>query len=171
MRCIFYTNYGEYILIMANKKKQTEERKLIAQNRKARHDYEVLETFEAGIALEGTEVKTCRANGVSLVDAYAVVRLGELIMVGSHFAPYEFGNRFNHQPRRDRKLLMHKREIIRLKKSIEAKGLTLIPLSLYFKHGRVKVELALCRGKNVHDKRDALKKKSDEMEMKRAVSR
>ena len=156
---------------MAKKDKNIDERSNIAQNRKARHDYIVLETFEAGIELQGTEVKSCRANGVSLVDSYAIVRLGELFLIGAHFAPYEFGNRFNHEPRRNRRLLMHKREILRLKKSIEAKGLTLIPLSLYFRKGRVKVELGLCRGKNVHDKRETLKKKSDELEMKRAMSR
>ena len=156
---------------MAKKDKNIDERSNIAQNRKARHDYIVLETFEAGIELQGTEVKSCRANGVSLVDSYAIVRLGELFLIGAHFAPYEFGNRFTHEPRRNRRLLMHKREILRLKKSIEAKGLTLIPLSLYFRKGRVKVELGLCRGKNVHDKRETLKKKSDELEMKRAMSR
>ncbi len=156
---------------MPGKSKQNEGRQIIAQNRKARHDYAVLETFEAGIELQGTEVKSCRANGVSLVDCYAVVRLGELWLMGAHFAPYEHGNRFNHEPRRQRKLLMHRKEIFRLKKSVEAKGLTLIPLSMYFNRGRVKVELGLCRGKNVHDKRETLKKKSDEMDMRRAMSR
>lgn len=148
-----------------------QERKIIAQNRKAHHEYEVLEVFEAGIELQGTEVKSCRANGVSLVDSYAVVRNGEAWMIGSHIAPYEFGNRFNHEPRRQRRLLLHKREIMRMKKNVETKGLTLIPLSLYFTKGKVKAELALCRGKNVHDKRETLKKKSDEMEMKRAMSK
>lgn len=150
--------------------KKTEGKKIIAQNKKARHDYAVLEAFEAGIALTGTEVKSCRANGVSLVDSYAAVKNFELLVFGVHISPYEQGNRFNHEPRRTRKLLMHKREILRLKKSVEAKGLTLVPLSFYFTKGRVKVELGLCRGKNVHDKRDDMKKKMDEMDIKRAFT-
>ena len=156
---------------MATKKKQ-EERKSIAVNRKARHDYQVLENFEAGISLTGTEVKACREAGVSLTDSYAAVQGGELYLVGAHIAPYAQGNIFNHEPRRKRKLLMHRREILRLKKSIEAKGLTLIPLSFYFgNRGRIKVELGLCRGKNTADKREALKKKMDDIEMNRARTR
>jgi len=156
---------------MATKKKQ-EERKSIAVNRKARHDYQVLENFEAGISLTGTEVKSCREAGVSLTDSYAAVQGGELYLVGAHIAPYAQGNIFNHEPRRKRKLLMHRREILRLKKSIEAKGLTLIPLSFYFgNRGRIKVELGLCRGKNTADKREALKKKMDDIEMNRARTR
>ncbi|MDD4097132.1 MAG: SsrA-binding protein SmpB [Lentisphaeria bacterium] len=145
--------------------------KTIAQNKKARHDYAVLETFEAGIALTGTEVKSCRAGGVSLVDAYASIHDGNLQLSGVHIAPYEQGNRNNHEARRSRRLLMHKREIQRLKKSIEAKGLTLVPLSFYFNNqGKVKVELGLCRGKNVHDKRDDLKKREDDRDMRRALA-
>lgn len=154
---------------MPNKKKQ-EESKSIAQNRKARHDYSILETYEAGIELVGTEVKSCRANGVNLSDSYATVRNGELILIGTHISPYEQGNQFNHETRRPRRLLMHKKEILRLKKNVETKGLTIIPLSLYWgNRAKVKVEIALCRGKNVSDKREALKEKMDKIEMKRAL--
>ncbi|MGI6353798.1 MAG: SsrA-binding protein SmpB [Lentisphaerae bacterium] len=145
--------------------------KMISQNKKARHDYIVLEKFEAGIALTGTEVKSCRTGGVSLVDAYASIHDGNLQLNGVHIAPYEQGNRNNHEPRRQRRLLMHKREIMRLKKSIEAKGLTLVPLSFYFNDkGKVKVELGLCRGKNVRDKRDDLKKREADRDMRRALT-
>ncbi len=145
--------------------------KNIIQNKKARHDYAVLEHFEAGIELTGTEVKSCRAGGVSLTDAYAAVQDGQLLLLSAHIAPYEQGNRNNHQPRRSRRLLMHKREILRLKKSVESKGLTLVPLSMYFNDkGKVKVELALCRGKNVHDKREAIKQRTDDREIRRVIS-
>ncbi|HOG51399.1 MAG TPA: SsrA-binding protein SmpB [Lentisphaeria bacterium] len=145
--------------------------KMISQNKKARHDYIVLEKFEAGIALTGTEVKSCRAGGVSLVDAYASIHDGNLQLNGVHIAPYEQGNRNNHEPRRSRRLLMHKREIMRLKKSVEAKGLTVVPLSFYFNDkGKVKVELGLCRGKNVRDKRDDLKKREADRDMRRALT-
>jgi SsrA-binding protein len=145
--------------------------KNIVQNKKARHDYAILEHFEAGIELTGTEVKSCRAAGVSLNDAYAAVQEGQLLLLNAHIAPYEQGNRNNHPPRRPRRLLMHKREIFRLKKSVESKGLTLIPLSMYFNdRGKVKVNLALCRGKNVRDKRETLKKRTDDREIRRAIS-
>jgi len=144
--------------------------KNIAQNKKARHDYAVLDSFEAGVELTGTEVKSCRAGGVSLTDAYAKVENGEMFLLGAHIAPYLQGNRNNHAPRRNRRLLLHKREIARLKKNIEAKGLTLVPLSVYFNdRGLVKVQLGLCRGKNVHDKRESLKKSQDEREIRRAM--
>ncbi len=153
-------------------KKQKEERKSIAVNRKARHDYAVLETYEAGIALTGTEVKSCRASGVNLSDSYACIINGQLRLIGTHISLYDQGNIFNHEPKRQRILLMHKREIFRLKKSIEAKGLTLIPLSMYFSDkGKIKVELGLCRGKNTVDKREDMKKKMDELDIKRAVKR
>lgn len=151
-------------------KKQKEGRKSIAVNRKARHDYAVLETYEAGISLTGTEVKSCRAAGVNLADSYAAIGGGELRLIGTHISPYDQGNIFNHEPRRQRVLLMHKREILRLKKSIEAKGLTLVPLSMYFnERSKVKVELGLCRGKNTVDKREDMRKKDDVMEMRRSV--
>ena len=149
-----------------------EKSKNIAQNKKARHDYAVLDTLEAGIALTGTEVKSCRAGGVSLVDSYATIREGNLILLGTHIAPYAFGNRENHEERRNRRLLVHKKEILRLKKSIEQKGLTLIPLAFYFNsHGRVKVSIGICRGKNAGDKREALKEREDKRDMNRMRKR
>lgn len=160
---------------MADKKQKGKEQggsRTIAQNKKAFHDYFVKERFEAGISLTGTEVKSCRANGVSLVDAYVQVIEGELRLIGVHIAPYEFGNRLNHEPRRQRVLLMHRKEILRLKKHIEQKGLTLVPLAFYFNNrGKVKVELGLCQGKQAHDKRDALKERMDERDMRRALKR
>ena len=147
-------------------------KKNISQNKKARHDYAVLEQFEAGIALSGTEVKSCRAGTVSLGESYAQVVDGNLVLLGANIATYEQGNINNHAPVHPRRLLMHKREIMRLKKSVETKGLTLVPLSMYFNEdGRVKVELGLCRGRNVHDKRENMKKKMDEREMERARQR
>ena len=154
---------------MAEKKK-TEGVKVIAQNKKAFHDYIVLQKYEAGIALVGTEVKSCRDNGVSLVDSYVMVQNGELKLIGAHIAPYAMGNRFNHEPRRTRVLLMHKREIGKLKRGMEEKGMTLIPLSFYFKRGRVKVEIGLCKGKNAHDKRESLKKDMAKREIRQAMS-
>ena len=146
--------------------------KNITQNKKARHEYAVLETMEAGIALTGTEVKSCRAGAMSLNEAYAKVENGEILLLGASISPYEQGNRFNHNPRRDRRLLMHKREIGRLKKSTEAKGLTVIPLSAYFNDkGKVKIQLGLCRGKQAHDKREDIKKRMDGREMARAMKR
>lgn len=146
--------------------------KNITQNKKARHDYTILETYEAGIALTGTEVKSCRANAMSLAEAYAQVKDGQLLLLSANISPYEMGNRFNHKPMRPRVLLMHKKEIGKLKKSIEAKGLTLVPLEAYFNdRGKVKIRLGLCRGKNVHDKRDSMKAKDAKKEMSRALRR
>lgn len=145
--------------------------KQLVQNRKARHDFHVLETFEAGIALTGTEVKSCRAGNVSLVEAYARVDKGELWLLDAHISPYEQGNRFNHPPRRARKLLMHKREIRRLGQQVEAKGLTLIPLRLYLNQGKIKLEVGLCKGKNVHDKRQDMRERDDEREVRRVLDR
>ena len=154
---------------MAEKKK-TDGVKNIAQNKKAFHDYIVLQKYEAGISLVGTEVKSCRDIGVNLTDSYVMIQGGELKLIGTHIAPYAMGNRFNHEPRRTRVLLMHKREIRKLRRGMEEKGMTLIPLSFYFKHGRVKVEIGLCKGKNVHDKREALKKNMDNREIRRAMA-
>lgn len=151
--------------------KKQEDRKYIVQNRKARHDYSVLETYEAGIALTGTEVKSCRNAGVSLTDSYVSAANGQLTLIGTHIAPYVQANRFNHEPRRNRTLLMHKREIARLRKNVDTKGLTIIPLAFYFNdRGKVKVQIGLCRGRNVHDKRNELKKQMDERDMKRALN-
>ena len=142
----------------------------LSQNKKAFHDYHVLEKFEAGIALQGTEVKSCRAHNASLAEAHARVRNDEMWLCGSHIAPYAQGNRANHEPRRDRKLLLHKREVRRLKQEIEAKGMTLVPLRLYLKRGKIKLELGLCRGKATHDKREALKRKMHQREAERAMA-
>ena len=133
---------------------------VFAENRKARHDYTVLETIECGIVLTGTEVKSVRHGEVSLSGSYGAVLKGELWLVGADIAAYKFGNRFNHEPKSMRKLLVHAKEVRDLQLKTEAKGLTLIPLKVFLKNGRVKVDLGVCRGKQLHDKRDALKKKA-----------
>ena len=132
--------------------------KTVAENRRARFDYHIDETFEAGIALTGTEVKSLRFGEGSIAESYAEVRNGEVWLVNSNVPEFSHGNRFNHEPKRPRKLLMHEREIARLQGSVERKGMTLVPLSIYFNsRGRAKVELALARGKNVADKRQTVK--------------
>lgn len=138
---------------MAEKKQ--ENTRSIVQNRKAWHDYFVEEKYEAGIALHGTEVKSLRQGGANLKDSYCSFEKGELFAVGLHISPYDHGNIFNRDPMRDKKLLMHKREIMRLQGLVQQKGYTLVPLSMYFSGSHVKVELGLCRGKKLYDKRDA----------------
>lgn len=138
---------------------------VFAENRKARHDYTVLETLECGIQLTGTEVKSIRQGAISLAGSYGAVLRGELWLVAADIAAYKFGNRFNHEPKSQRKLLVHAKEIRELKLKTEAKGLTLIPLKVYLKGGRIKVALGVCRGKAQHDKRDALKQKAMRREM------
>jgi SsrA-binding protein len=150
-------------------KKAKSEFESIAENRKARHDYFVEETLEAGIALVGTEVKACRAGRVNLRDAYAQVQNGELFLHNMHIGPYEQGNRFNHEPLRTRKLLAHKQEILRLFSKVREKGYTLVPLRLYFKKGRVKVEIALAKGKRHYDKRDDIAARDVQREVARAL--
>ena len=140
---------------------------VFAENRKARHDYAVLETIECGIVLTGTEVKSVRQGAVSLAGAYGAVLGGELWLVGADIAAYKFGNRFNHEPKSRRKLLVHAKEVESLRLKTEAKGLTLIPLRVYLKRGRIKLDLGVCRGRQLHDKRDALKKKVQRREMER----
>jgi SsrA-binding protein len=147
----------------------TPERESIARNKRARHDYHVLDTWEAGIALTGTEVKSLRNGKANLTDAYGVVKDGEVFLLNLHIAPYAQGNQFNHEPTRTRKLLLHKQEIRRLIGSVERQGLTLVPLELYFKGGIAKVQLALGKGKKLHDKRDDARKKDDEREMARVA--
>lgn len=144
--------------------------KVVAENRKARHDYFIEETYEAGIVLVGTEVKSIRAGKVSLRDSYAEVVNGEVFLQQMHISPYEKGNRFNHDPKRPRKLLLHKREIKRLLGRTMQKGYTLIPLRLYFKNGWVKVELALGRGKKLYDKREDIARRDAQREIARALS-
>lgn len=129
--------------------------KSVASNRKAYHDYFILERFEAGISLAGTEVKSVREGRVNLKDSYCTIEGGELFVRNMHVSPYEKGNIFNRDPMRVRKLLMHRREILRLFSEISKKGLTLVPLSLYFKNSKLKVEIGLCKGKKLYDKRDA----------------
>ncbi|MCQ2450830.1 MAG: SsrA-binding protein SmpB [Clostridia bacterium] len=143
--------------------------KIITKNRQAYHEYFVLETFEAGISLCGTEVKSIRQGGVNLKDAWVTIKDGEMLLKQMHISPYEFGNIFNRDSKRDRKLLMHKREIMRLFGQVKTEGLTLIPLSLYFKGSRVKVELGLCRGKQLHDKRAVAAKKAADRAIDRAL--
>ncbi|HYV50542.1 MAG TPA: SsrA-binding protein SmpB [Dongiaceae bacterium] len=142
----------------------------IVQNRKARHIYHILETVEAGLVLTGTEVKSLRAGKANLLDSYAMVDRGEVWLMNLHISPYEQGNQFNHEPKRKRKLLLHRRDIQRLIGKSREKGLTLIPLSLYFKKGWAKVELALARGKKLHDKREDMAKRDADREMARAMS-
>lgn len=140
---------------------------VFAENRKARHDYTVLETIECGIVLTGTEVKSVRHGEVSLSGSYGAVLKGELWLVGADIAAYKFGNRFNHEPKSMRKLLVHAKEVRDLQLKTEAKGLTLIPLRVFLKNGRIKVDLGVCRGKQLHDKRDALKKKALRRDLER----
>ena len=140
---------------------------MFAENRKARHDYTVLETIECGIVLTGTEVKSVRHGEVSLAGSYGAVLKGELWLVGADIAAYRFGNRFNHEPKSMRKLLVHAKEVLDLRLKTEAKGLTLIPLKMFLKHGRIKLDLGVCRGKALHDKRDALKQKAVRRDMER----
>jgi SsrA-binding protein len=145
-------------------------RKSVARNPKATHDYHILDTLESGIVLTGTEVKSLRNGKASIKEAYARVRNGEVFLEGMNITQYEQGNRYNHDPVRSRKLLLHRREIEKLIGATEREGLTLIPLELYFKRGHAKVALALARGKKQHDKREDLKKRIAERETARAVS-
>jgi SsrA-binding protein len=144
-------------------------RKLIASNRKARHEFQILEVFEAGIALTGPEVKSVRAGKVSFQDAYASINQGEMWLHALHISPYEQAGRWNSDPVRPRKLLLKREEIRKLTGKVEEKGLTLIPLDLHFRGGYVKVDLALARGKNLHDKRDTIRTRDMEREARRAA--
>ena len=141
----------------------------LVENRKARHDYFIQETIEAGLVLVGTEVKSIRNGRANLKDCYAEVRNGEIFIRGMHISPYEQGNIFNEDPLRDRKLLLHKSEIGRLAGLVSREGLTLVPLSLYLKNGRVKVALGVCKGKKNYDKRDSLLEKAHNREMQREL--
>ena len=143
--------------------------KVIAQNRKARHDFFVLETHEAGIELCGTEVKSIRQGGVNLKDSYCHVKTGELFALGMHISPYEKGNIFNRDPMRPKKLLMHRREIMKLYGQVKQDGCALVPLSVYLKNSRVKVELGLCKGKKLYDKRADLARKAAERDTERSL--
>ena len=147
--------------------KENADRQVVASNRRARHDYQILDTFEAGIALLGPEVKSLRNGKASLTDGYAVIRRGEVFLTNVHVGPYEKAWRENADPRRERKLLLHRAEIARLRGKVAERGLTLVPLRLYFKGGRVKVELGVARGKRRYDKREAIRRREQEREMQR----
>ncbi|MBQ7234215.1 MAG: SsrA-binding protein SmpB [Kiritimatiellae bacterium] len=142
---------------------------VFAENRKARHDYTVLDTVECGIVLTGTEVKSVRHGEMSLAGSYAAVLKDELWLVGADIAAYRFGNRFNHEPKSMRKLLVHRKEVEAMRLKTEAKGLTLVPLKVYLKGGRIKVALGVCRGKAMHDKRETLKNKAVQRDMERGL--
>jgi SsrA-binding protein len=146
-----------------------EGKKIIAINKRARFDYHISETLEAGLALQGTEVKSLREGRVNLQDAYADVQEGEVFLLHAHINQYEQGNRFNHDPVRPRKLLLHKREIKRLVGKTQEKGLTLIPTRMYFMHGKAKVELGLAKGKKQYDKREDLKRRTAQRDIARAM--
>ena len=146
------------------------ERKLVANNKKARHDYFIDETYETGIVLTGTEIKSIRQGGVNIKESYAKVEDGEVIVYGMHISPYEQGNRFNADPLRPKKLLLHKKEINKLIGLTTQQGVTLVPLTIYINEdGRAKLELAVARGKKLYDKREDLKKRDDQRAMERAV--
>lgn len=145
--------------------------KIIARNRKARHDYFVMEKYEAGLALTGTEVKSLRDGKVAMSDAFAIIRDGELYLQNLDIPVYTHGNMMNHEPKRRRKLLLHKREILKIVIALKEKGLTLIPLAIYFKGGWAKVEMGLAKGRKLYDKRQSMKKKDDHREMDRATGK
>ena len=144
-------------------------KKIIVVNKRARFDYEISETLEAGLVLQGTEVKSLRDGRVSLQDAYADVQNGEVFLLNAHINPYDYGNRFNHEPERPRKLLLHRREIKRLIGKTQERGLTLIPTRMYFTHGKAKIELGLAKGKKQYDKRQELKRRSAQRDIERAI--
>src|SRR5262245_25962522 len=145
--------------------------KVVVTNRKALHDYFIVNTYETGIVLKGTEVKSLRQGSANLQDGYAIVKNGEIWLMGMHISPFEKGNINNHDPKRDRKLLLHREEIRRLIGKISEKGLTLVPLKVYFKKNIVKIELGLARGKKSYDKREAIKKRETERQLRRDYAR
>ena len=159
---------GPILWTMAQPAKQ-DDRQIVARNKRARHDYHILDSWEAGLVLTGTEVKSLRDGKATMADAYAIVKDGEVFLLNLHISPYEKGNQFNHDPTRTRKLLLHRKEIRRLIGAVERQGLTLIPLELYFRGGVAKVNLALGKGKKLHDKREDDRKRTDEREMARVA--
>jgi SsrA-binding protein len=150
------------------KDKDTQEDRTVASNRKALFEYEILERVEAGVCLLGTEIKSIREGGLSFRDAYVDIGTGEAMLVDCHIAPYSHGNRLNHDTGRRRKLLLHRRELDKLRVKVTEKGLTLIPLKAYLTRGRVKIELGLARGKKIHDKRETIRRREIERETRRA---
>jgi SsrA-binding protein len=149
--------------------KKEEGPRSVATNRKALHDYFILDRFEAGIALRGSEVKSIRAGQANLRDSYVRIKDGELWLIDAHISPYDQASRENHDPRRDRKLLMHRKEINRLDAKVQAKGLTIVPLRMYFLNNRVKVEIALAQGKRQYDKREAIAQRESDRQVRRAL--
>ncbi len=154
---------------MPSQAKESANDRTVATNRRARHEYEILETVEAGLVLRGTEVKALRGGQVTFKDSYATIRNNEGWLLGCHISPYSHGTDANHDPERDRKLLLRRRELTRLTGKIAERGLTLVPLRLYFKHGRAKVELGLARGRKLHDKRSAIREREVKREMDKAA--
>lgn len=154
---------------MAKKSHHEKDDNLVAQNKKARHDYAVLETYEAGIALTGTEIKSVRARRVNLKDGFAQLHNGELWLMNVHISQYDNGTFFNHDPLRNRKLLLHKKEIKKIAGELLTKGITLIPLKMYIKHGYAKVLLGLAKGKHEYDKRESIKKREQERQIERVL--
>ena len=154
---------------MAGTKEGSDDHEVIARNKRARHDYHIIDSWEAGLVLKGTEVKSLREGKANLVDAYGIVKDGEVYLLNLHISPYENGNIFNHEATRTRKLLLHKREIRKLIGAVEREGLTLVPLELYFRGGVAKVSMALGKGKKLHDKRDDERRKDDERDMARVA--
>lgn len=143
--------------------------KMIAKNRNASYEYELLDRYEAGLELKGTEIKSVRKGKVQLKDSYISIRNGQAVIKGMHISPYEFGNRFNHDEVRDRRLLLHKKEILKLDQAVRIKGFTLVPVSIYLSHGLCKLEIAVARGKDLHDKRETSKKRDAEREIRKAM--
>ena len=154
---------------MANSKKSNPGDSQLTNNRKALHDYIVLEKLEAGIQLTGTEVKSCRARTATITEAYVDIVQGSAFLVNAHIAGYDHGNRFNHDTRRRRRLLLHRKELLKLSIQVKEKGLTIVPLGMYLKHGLIKVCIALCKGKSHEDKRDTLRSRQDDMDARRAM--
>lgn len=147
------------------------ERKVISNNRKAFHDYIICEKYTAGIVLTGTEIKSIRANGINLKDSFAKIEDGEIFLYNSHISPYDQGNRFNHQPDRTRKLLMNKKEILKIEIKVKKDGYTIVPLELFLTHGFAKIELGLGKGKKLYDKRETLMKKTQNRDIERSLKR
>ena len=147
------------------------EKKVISNNRKAFHDYIICEKYTAGIVLTGTEIKSIRANGINLKDSFAKIEDGEIFLYNSHISPYDQGNRFNHQPDRTRKLLMNKKEILKIEIKVKKDGYTIVPLELFLTHGFAKIELGLGKGKKLYDKRETLMKKTQNRDIERSLKR
>ena len=148
--------------------KKSSQQKIISKNKKALFNYFIDETYETGIVLKGSEIKSCREGKVNIKDGYAKIKNGELYLINTHISPYIHANQFNHDPLRERKLLLHKREIKRLIGKIQEKGMTLIPISMYLKNGKAKIELGLAKGKNLYDKRESIKRKTEDRELERS---